>query len=91
MTQQLPKTSVDTLIDNIAYASDMLADMCDMIAVIKRNIPPIDAMQDVAFSADYSAIFAQNSVMADTTALVWSLENTKTLLTLIRNEIVQSD
>lgn len=91
MTQQIPKTSVDSLVDNIAYASDMLADMSNQIIAIKRNLPPMEAMRDVAFSADYPAIFAQNNVMADTTTLVWSLENAKTLLSMICSEIIQSD
>lgn len=91
MTQQMPKTSVDMLIDNIAYAADIIADMSDRIMAIKRCLPPIEAMRDIAYSADYPAIYAQNSFMADTATLVWSLENSRNLLTMIGNQISETE
>lgn len=91
MIQQMPKTSVDMLIDNLAYASDILAEMTDRMMAIKRCLPPIDAMRDVAYSADYPAIYSQNSFMADTSTLVWSLENSKNLLTMIGSQISETD
>lgn len=91
MTQQIPRTSVDMLVDNIAYASDMLSEMCDKIAFIKRSIPPMEAMRDVAFSNDFEAIANQNGVMADTAVLVWTIEKAKELLSTIGSEIIGFD
>lgn len=91
MIPQIPRTSADMLVDNIAYASDMLNDMIDKIMSIKRCLPPIDAMRDIAFGGDFNAIYDQNSIMSDTAALVWSIEQSKSLLNNIGAEIMEAE
>ena len=87
MTQQIPRTSGDIVIDNIEYLSDLLSDMLTTVDRMRKLLPIREDIHNLAFSDDINQVNELNRVMADTAIAVWAAEKTKDILSNVYSDL----
>ena len=87
MTQQIPRTSGDIIVDNIDYLSDLLSDMLTTIDRLRKILPAREDVHNIAFSEDINQVNELNRVMADTVTAVWATEKAKDILSTVFNDL----
>ena len=87
MTQQIPRTSGDVIVDNLEYLSDLVSDILTTIDRTRKLLPAREEIRDLAFSEDIGQVNELNRVMADTAIAVWAAERTKDIVTNVFNDL----
>lgn len=87
MTQQIPRTSGDIIVDNIEYLSDLLSDMLTTVERMRKLLPVREDIRNIAFSEDINQVNELNRVMADTSTAVWATEKAKDILSTVFNDL----